>query len=61
MKLTLLRRGRNLTGRKKRASLRRKQPRFAGQTLRSAFKQGPRKPRPGQPYLGSGARLEDLL
>lgn len=61
MKLTQLRRGRGITSRKKRASLRKKQPRFAGKSLRSAFKKAPRHGQLTQAYLGSGARLEDLL
>jgi len=47
--------------RAKRARLRRKQPRFAGQNLRSAFKAAPRRPRPSQPYLGTDVNVADLL
>lgn len=50
-----------MVSRKKRLHLRRKQPRYAGQQLRSAFRAAPRKPRPSQPYLGSGVDLADLL
>jgi len=59
--ISQLRRGRGLQTRAKRARLRRTQPRYAGQQLRSAFKQKPRAPRPTQPYLGSDADLRDLL
>ena len=56
-----LRRGRGLWTRAKRSRLRRRQPRYAGQALRSAFKLPPRQPRPKQPYLGSDIDLADLL
>ena len=59
--LSQIRRGRGITSRVKRARLRRSQPRYAGKTLRSAFKQPPRQPRPTQPYLGGDLRPEDLL
>jgi hypothetical protein len=47
--------------RAKRARLRRRQPRFAGLSLRSAFKAPPRVMRPTQPYLGSGVDVSALL
>jgi hypothetical protein len=56
-----LRRGRSMTSRAKRLHLRRRQPRYAGKNLRSAFRAAPRKPKPSQPYLGSDAQLENLL
>jgi hypothetical protein len=59
--LSQLRRGRALRAKAKRLKLRRSQPRFAGKTLRSAFKQPPRRPRPTQPYLGADVKLTDLL
>jgi hypothetical protein len=59
--ISQFRRGRSMATRKKRLHLRRKQPRFAGQNLRSAFRAAPRKPRPSQPYLGSGVDVADLL
>jgi hypothetical protein len=59
--LSQLRRGRVLISKAKRRRLRRRQPRFNGNTLRSAFKQPPRRPRPTQPYLGTDVKLEDLL
>src|ERR687883_231699 len=63
-----LRRGRSIQSRAKRSKLRRRQPRYAGKTIRSEFKAPPRTPRPTQPYLGTdaidvsgaeGARLTD--
>lgn len=60
-RLSELRRGRRLIGQNKRRKLRRRQPRFAGQSLRSAFRQAPKKPRPTQPYLGTDVKLDDLL
>jgi hypothetical protein len=59
--LSSLRLGRGLRFRAKRARIRRKQPRYAGQTIRSAFKQKPVVPRPKQPYLSTSIKLEDLL
>jgi hypothetical protein len=59
--LSQLRRGRGLQTRAKRARIRRKQPRYAGNALASSFRAAPRKPRPKQPYLPSGANLADLL
>ena len=56
-----LRRGRSLTSRTKKAHSRRKQPRFFGNGQRPLFKAAPRKPRPSQPYLGSGVDIESLL
>jgi hypothetical protein len=50
-----------MQSRAKRAKLRRRQPRYAGQTLRSAFKAAPVKPRPTQPYLGTDVRVADLI
>jgi hypothetical protein len=60
-KLSQLRRGRNMIGKNKRRRLRRRQPRFAGFSLRSSLWAAPRKPRPTQPYLGTDVKLEDLL
>lgn len=59
--LSQLRRGRGLQSRAKRLHLRRRQPRFAGKAIRSLFRAAPRVPRPTQPYLGVGTRLEDVL
>jgi len=59
--ISQLKRGRSLQSRAKRAKLRRSQPRYAGQSIRSAFKAAPKKPRPTQPYLGTDARIEDLI
>ena len=59
--ISQLRRGRSLNNRAKRARLRRRQPRFAGNELRSLFKAAPRKVRPTQPYLGTDVKLADLL
>jgi hypothetical protein len=59
--LSQLRRGRSLQSRAKRARLRRSQPRYAGQAIRSAFKAPPRVPRPTQPYLGTDVNVADLL
>jgi hypothetical protein len=56
-----LRRGRSLQSRAKRLRLRRRQPRYAGKTLRSAFKAPPRTPRPSQPYLGTDVNVADLI
>jgi hypothetical protein len=56
-----LRRGRGLIARAKRLRLRRRQARYAGLAIRSQFKAAPRRPRPTQPYLGSGVDLADLL
>ena len=41
--------------------LRRRQPRYAGNNLKSQFRAAPRKPRPTQPYLGTGINVADLL
>jgi hypothetical protein len=59
--ISQLRRGRVLQAKAKRLKLRRLQPRFAGKTLRSAFKQPPRRRRPTQPYLGTDVNLADLV
>ncbi len=59
--LSQIRRGRSMASRTKRLHLRKRQPRFAGKALRSAFRAAPRKPRPTQPYLGSGVDVAELL
>lgn len=59
--ISQLRRGRSLQSRAKRAKLRRRQPRYAGKALRSAFKAAPRQPRPSQPYLSSDIDIAELL
>jgi hypothetical protein len=59
--LSQLRRGRGLLTKNKRRRLRRRQPRYAAFSLRSSLWAEPRKPRPTQPYLGTDAKLEDLL
>ncbi len=59
--LKQLRRGRSMQSRTKRLHLRRRQPRFAGKTIRSEFRAPPRVPRPTQPYLGTDVKVEDLL
>jgi hypothetical protein len=59
--ISQLRRGRSMISRTKRLHLRRRQPRFAGKALISAFRAKPRQSRPKQPYLGSGVDLTDLL
>lgn len=59
--ISQLRRGRSLAQRAKRAKLRHRQPRYAGTSLRSAFKASPRKPRPTQPYLSTDTNLAELL
>jgi len=59
--ISQLRRGRSMISRTKRLHLRRRQPRYAGKGLISAFRAAPRKPRPTQPYLGSGVDLTELL
>jgi hypothetical protein len=41
--------------------MRRRKPRFAGKSLRSAFKAPPRTPRPTQPYLSADVNIADLL
>ena len=50
-----------MQSRAKRSKLRRLQPRYAGQSLRSAFKARPRVPRPTQPYLGTDVNVADLI
>ena len=50
-----------MISRTKRLHLRRRQPRYAGKGLMSGFRAAPRKPRPTQPYLGSGVDLTELL
>ena len=50
-----------MKSRAKRLQLRRRQPRFAGNKLKSDFRAAPRKPRPTQPYLGSDVNVADLL
>ena len=50
-----------MASRAKRLKLRRRQPRYAGQMLRSAFKAKPVKPRPTQPYLGTDVNVADLI
>jgi hypothetical protein len=59
--ISQLRRGRSMQSRAKRSRLRRLQPRYAGQSLRSAFKAPPRVVRPTQPYLGTDAKIADLI
>jgi len=59
--ISQLRRGRSMKSRAKRLQLRRRQPRFAGNKLKSDFRAAPRKPRPTQPYLGSDVNVADLL
>jgi hypothetical protein len=59
--ISQLRRGRSLQSRAKRAKLRRRQPRYAGAMLRSAFKARPRQPKPTQPYLGTDVNIADLI
>jgi hypothetical protein len=59
--ISQLRRGRSMKSRAKRLMLRRRQPRFAGNSLKSQFRAAPRKPRPIQPYLGTGINVADLL
>jgi len=59
--ISQLRRGRSMTSRAKRSKLRRLQPRYAGQSLRSAFRARPKVVRPTQPYLGTDANLADLI
>ena len=59
--ISQLRRGRGLASRAKRARLRRRQPRYAGKTLKSGFRAAPQRPRPTQPYLGANADIADLL
>jgi hypothetical protein len=56
-----LRRGRSLQSRAKRSKLRRRQPRYAGKTMRSEFKVAPRVPRPTQPYLSTDANIAELI
>ena len=57
-----LRRGRRLQFKAKRLKLRRRQPRYAGQSLRSAFKAAPRnKGGIQQPYLSAKDNLSDIL
>jgi hypothetical protein len=41
--------------------LRRKQPRFAGKSIKSLFRVKPVIPRPTQPYLGTDVNVADLL
>jgi hypothetical protein len=41
--------------------LRRSQPRYAGNTIRSLFKADPRKSQRTQPYLGTDVDVADLL
>jgi len=59
--ISQLRRGRSMETRAKRARIRRRKPRFAGQSIRSAFRAAPRIPKPKQPYLGSDVNVADLL
>ena len=56
-----LKRGRRLQTGAKRIRLRRRQPRYAGNRLKSDFKQAPRVPKPQQPYLSTSIKIEDLL
>lgn len=50
-----------MASRAKRLKLRRRQPRYTGNMLRSGFKAAPVKPRPTQPYLGTDVNISDLL
>jgi hypothetical protein len=59
--ISQLRRGRSLQSRAKRAKLRRTQPRYAGKSIRSAFKAPPRESRATQPYLSTDADISDLI
>jgi hypothetical protein len=61
MRISQLRRGRSMQSRAKRARVRRRKPRFAGNSIRSAFKAKPRVVRPTQPYLPSDVNIADLL
>ncbi len=61
VKISQLRRGRAMITRAKRAKLRRTQPRYATNALRSWFKAKPRVPRPTQPYLSTDIDVSDLL
>jgi len=59
--ISQLRRGRSMQSRAKRAKLRRRQPRYAANSIRSAFRAKPRRPRPTQPYLSTDVNIADLL
>lgn len=61
MRLSNLRRGRRVQFTAKRARLRRKQPRYAGNKLKSDFKQPPRRVQRERPYLPSTIDLVELL
>jgi hypothetical protein len=61
MKISQLRRGRSMQSRAKRLHLRRRQPRYAGKSLRSGFKAKPRTVKPTQPYLSTDINLAELL
>jgi hypothetical protein len=59
--ISQLRRGRSMQTRAKRARLRRRKPRFAGKTIKSAFRAPPRLTHFKQPYLSTDVDLADLL
>jgi len=59
--LSQLRLGRSMQTRAKRARIRKRKPRFAGKTLKSAFRANPVVPRPTQPYLSTDANIADLI
>ena len=61
MKISQLRRGRSMQSRAKRLHLRRRQPRYAGQSMRSGFDARPRTVRPTQPYLSTDTNIAELL
>jgi len=50
-----------MQSRAKRLKLRKRQPRYAQKSIRSAFKAKPRVMRPTQPYLGTDVDVADLL
>ena len=60
-RISQMRRGRSMQSRAKRLHLRRRQPRYAGNSIRSKFKAKPRVPRPTQPYLSTDIDVADLL
>lgn len=50
-----------MQSRAKRLHLRRRQPRYAGKSIRSGFRAKPRVPKPTQPYLSTDIDVADLL
>jgi len=59
--ISQLRRGRSMQTRAKRARIRRRKPRFAGNTIKSDFRAPPRLRHFKQPYLSTRTDIAELI